>query len=85
MYLPLGTDLSATHPYVAPKHRPTLREYVQAYTERRGNSPLWGADYESWPNGDRHWTDFANGHLHLPQCGPPPCFAVAVGDATERD
>ena len=35
VYLPLGTDLSATHPYVAPKHRPTLREYVQAYTERR--------------------------------------------------
>ena len=38
----------------------------------RGNSPLWGADYESWPKGSRNWTDVANEYLDLPQWGPPP-------------
>ena len=45
---------------------------VRAHTECRGNSPLWGADYESWPKATGDWTDVANGYLDLPQWGPLP-------------
>ena len=36
---------------------------VQAHKECRGNSLLWGMDYESWPKGDRNWTHVANSYL----------------------
>ena len=71
-YLRSGPDLRATYLDVAPKGRPTLRQHVQAHTSCRGYSPLRGADYESWPQGSRNWTDVANGYLDLPQWGPPP-------------
>ena len=71
-YVRSGPDLRATYLDVAPKGRPTLRQHVQAHTSCRGNSPLWGADYESWPKGSRNWTEVANGYLDLPQWGPPP-------------
>ena len=71
-YVRSGPDLRATYLDVAPKGRPTLRQHVQAHTECRGNSPLWGADYESWPKPSGNWTDVANSYLDLPQWGPPP-------------
>ena len=71
-YVRSGPDLRATYLDMAPKGRPTLRQHVQAHTECCGNSPLWGADYENWPQGNRHWTEVANGYLDLPQWGPPP-------------
>ena len=38
--------------------------------ECRGSSPLWGADYEGWPQGSRHGLLSTNGYLDLPQWGP---------------
>ena len=72
MRICLGPDLRATYLDMAPKGRPTLRQHVQAHTECRGNSPLWGADYESWPKPNGNWIDVANSYLDLPQWGPPP-------------
>ena len=57
----------------APRGRPTLKQHVQAHTKCRGNSPLWGADFESWLQGNRNWTDVANSYLGPPQWGLPPC------------
>ena len=71
-YLRSGPDLRATYLEMAPKGLPTLRKHVQAHTECRGNSPLWGVAPESWAQPKRHWTDVANGYLDLPQWGPPP-------------
>ena len=71
-YVRSGPDLRATYLDVAPKGRPMLRQHVQAHTECRGNSPLWGVDYESCPKGNRNRTDVANSYLGLPQWGPPP-------------
>ena len=71
-YVRSGPDLRATYLDVAPKGRPTLRQYVQAHMECRGNSPLWSADYEGWPKPNGHWTEVANSYLDLPQWGPPP-------------
>ena len=71
-HLRSGPDLRATFLDMAPKGRPTLRQHVQTHTECRGNSPLWCADYENWPQGNRHWTEVANGCLDLPQWGPLP-------------
>ena len=49
---------------------------VQHVLETHGsaglNSPLWGADYESWPKPSGNWTEVANGYLDLTQWGPPP-------------
>ena len=36
------------------KVRGLPRQHVQAHMECRGSSPLWGADYEGWPQGNRH-------------------------------
>ena len=72
VFVPSGPDLRATYLDVTPKGWPTLRQYVQGHTACRGNSPLWGADYESWPKADRNWTDLANSYLDLSQWGPPP-------------
>ena len=71
-YLRSGPDLRATYLDTAPKGLPTLKQHVQAHTECRGNSPLWGERHESWPQGSRKWTDLANSYLDLPQWGPPP-------------
>jgi len=71
-YVRSGPDLRATYLDVAPKGRPTLKQHVQAHTSCSGNSPLWGADYESWPKPSGNWTDVANSYLDLPQWGPPP-------------
>ena len=71
-YLRSGPDLRATYLDMAPNGRPTLRQHVQAHTDCRWNSPLWGADYESWPKPNGNWTDVANSYLDLPQWGPPP-------------
>ena len=56
-YVRSRPDLRATYLDVAPKCRPTLRQHVRAHTACRGNSPLWGADYESWPKGSRMFND----------------------------
>ena len=66
-YVRSGPDLRATYLDVTPKGRPTLRQHVQAHTECRRNSPLWSADYESWPKTNGHWTEVANSYLDLPQ------------------
>ena len=71
-YLCSGPDLRATYLDTAPKGLPTLKQHVQSHTECRGTSPLWGADYESWPKPNGNWTDVANSYLDLPQWGPPP-------------
>lgn len=74
-YLRSGPDLRATYLELSPQGRPTLRQHVQAHTECRGNSPLWGADYESWPKPNGNWTDVANSYLDLSdssQWGAPP-------------
>ena len=72
VYLRSGPDLRSIYLDTAPKDLPTLKRHVQAHTECRGNSPLWGADYESWPKPNGNWTDVANGYLDLPQWGQPP-------------
>ena len=77
-YVRSGPDLRATYLDVAPKGRPTLRQHVQAHTSCRGNSPLWGADYESWPKPSGNWTDIANSYLDLPQWGPPPWTELSI-------
>ena len=46
-YLRSGPDLRATYLEIAPKGLPTLRKHVQAHTECRGNSPLWGVAPDS--------------------------------------
>ena len=71
-YVRSGPDLRATYLDTALKRRPMLRQHVQANLSWRGNSPLWGADYESWPKPNRNWTDVANSYLGLTQWGPPP-------------
>ena len=71
-YRRVGPDKRAIYLETDPYGLPSLREHVQAHTSCRGNSPLWGADYKSWPKGSRNWTDVANSYLDLPQWGPPP-------------
>ena len=71
-YLRSGPDSRATYVEMAPKGLPTLRKHVQAHTECRVNSPLWGVAPESWAQPKRHWTDVANSYLDLPQWGAPP-------------
>ena len=84
-YVRSRPDLRATYLDMAPKGRPTLRKYVQAHTEWRGNSPLWGANDESWPKGSRNWTDVANSYLDLPQWGPPPWTDLQLQRVTLRN
>ena len=47
------------------KVRGLPRQHVQAHTECRGSSPLWGADYEGLAAGQSAWTGVANGYLDL--------------------
>ena len=68
-YVRLGPDLRATYLDMAPKGRPTLRQHVQAHTSCRGKSPLYGADYESWPKPNGICTDVANSYLDLTRWG----------------
>ena len=80
-YLRSGPDLRATYLDVAPKGRPTLRQHVQTNTECLANSPLWRADYESWPKPKGNWADVLNSYMDLPQwlepSGPTATFRLA--------
>ena len=86
-YVRSGPVLRATYLDVAPKGRPTLSQHVQAHTSCRGNSPLWGADYESWPKPSGNWTEVANSYqLSGPAAmGATTVDRAAVGDAAQRD
>ena len=44
----------------------------------------FGADYESWPKPNGHWTDVANSYLDLPH-GATTVDGAAMGDAAQRD
>ena len=71
-YVRSGPDLRARYLELSPQGRPTLRQHVQARTQCRGNSPSWGADYESWPKPNGNWTEVANGYLDVTCWGAPP-------------
>ena len=85
-YLLSGPDLRAIYLDVPSKGRPTMTQYVQSHAECRGSSPLWGADYENWPQGNRHWTEVANERVSGPDAmGATTVDGAAAGDAAQHD
>ena len=66
------------------KVRGLPRQHVQAHMERRGSSPLWGADYEGWPQGNRHGL-LSPKAIWPAAMGAATVDRAAVGDAAKRD